>query len=575
LATLGLACLVRLVHAEPVAGHRGMVASAHPLATQAGIQMLQAGGTACDAAVATAFTLAVVEPYSSGLGGGGFALVRYAGALHYSDFREVAPKHADPNMFIRDGKAEQGLSEVGPLAVAVPGAVAGYADLHRRCGKLPFDQVLTPAIAAAEQGFPVDLRYVSHAQSRLHILRMDKEASRIFLLPGDPNDPNGAPTVPPVGHPLVQADLAKTLRTLAQEGADSFYRGSLSKRLADSLRRGGSIMTAEDLARYRVRERQPLVGFYRGALVITAPPPSSGGQILLTLLNFMETLPQGTGWHDPAWLRTFVEGAKRAYADRALIADPDFVLDTPALLGELLAKPRALAIARTFAGKPKAAADIPAGEGTRFALAHATAPPPGSHHTTHLSVIDTAGNAVSLTSTINFSWGAGWVAAGTGVLWNDEMDDFAVDVGVPNAYGIRGSAANRVAAGKTPLSSMTPTFVLAGNSLDAPLRLVVGSPGGSRIPSSVAQVVLHVLDDNLDVRTAVHLGRIHHQHLPDAVQIERYNVGTPAESWITHAGYTVKEEHPWCNVMVIAVDPDTGLRTAAADPRGVGAAMAQ
>lgn len=563
---------VRLLHAEPISGLRGMVAAAHPDAAEAGMAMLRAGGTACDAAVAMAFTLAVVEPYSSGIGGGGFALVRHDEKIQFLDFREVAPVRADPNMYMRDGVAAPELSRDGPKSVAVPGAVAGYVTLHQRCGKLPLGRVMAHAIAAAKDGFHVDLRYQKYAVSRADQLRLDPEAARIFLRP----DAKGVPQAPKVGVVLKQPELARTLRAIAVGGAKAFYTGHMAEDMVDNLRAKNGLLTVQDLADYRVRDQQPLVGSFRGNLVVTSPPPSSGGQILLTLLNVMETLPEQTRWHDATWLTTFIEASKRAYADRALLGDPEFVPAVNAQLPLLLDKARAKKLAASFAPM-KAARDVPAGEGTSIVNPTTPPAPPASErqHTTHLSVLDAAGNAVTMTTTLNYEFGAGVVAGNTGVLWNDEMDDFAVAVGVPNAYGIAGSQANRVARGKIPLSSMAPTLVFAGATEASPLRLVVGSPGGSRIPSTVAQVVLAVLDGGADVRTAANLGRLHHQHMPDEVSVEEWGMDPGTQDALRRQGYAVRQEAPWCNVMAIGIDPVTQVRTAAADPRGVGVALRQ
>jgi gamma-glutamyltranspeptidase/glutathione hydrolase len=563
-------CLIRRdAQAEPVSGTLGMVATAHPAASNAAMTMLRAGGTACDAAVAAAFTLAVAEPYSSGIGGGGLALVRHKKSTDFMDFREVAPVRADPNMYVHQGKADPLESRDGPLSVAIPGAVAGYVALHQKCGTLPLARVMAPAIDTALQGFVVDLRYHKRAVERADELRRDPEAARIFLSP----DANGVLSAPPVGSVLKQKDLAKTLKRIAQKGAAGFYKGAIADTMVKSLSQKGGIITQADLQSYKVRERAPLVGSFRGHTIITSPPPSSGGQILLTILNFMETLPSPTVWHNTAWLRRFIEASKRAYADRALLGDPAYVPELADELPLLLAKQRAIDMMPKLE-RNTPASDILAGEGTRLEKAVPKLQPQ-SDHTTHLTVVDASGNAVSMTTTLNYVFGSGVVAGNTGVLWNDEMDDFAVAVGVPNAYGISGSAANRVVHGKVPLSSMTPSFVLQSQEPNAPLELVIGSPGGSRIPSSVAQAVLAFVDGGADVLTAVSLGRLHHQHQPDEVDVERWGLDPATRDILSQAGYKLRDENPWCNVMAISIDPKTGIRTAAADPRGVGTALAQ
>lgn len=573
---VSLACVLSLVPlavaASPAAGLRGMVAAAHPQATEAGVAMLRAGGNAVDAAVATAFALAVVEPYSSGIGGGGFATLRVGEQVLFLDFREVAPAKAKRDMYVRDGDADPILSRDGILSVAVPGAVAGYLGLHQRFGKLPREQVLAPAIRLAEEGFAVSETYREDADWRLDVLRADPEAARIFLVPGADGGP---PVPPPLGHRLVQKDLALTLRTLAKEGAAAFYEGSIAKQLAADMKARGGLVTLADLARYQVREREPLIGSFRGNAVATAPPPSAGGQVVLTILNVMETQPANRAWRDPSALHLYLEASKRAFADRYLLGDPSFVKD---VTRGLVAKDRAALLVEIIGPQATSAADVPPGQGAQL-------PPPlgekerprlqQSPHTTHLCSVDAEGNAVSMTTTVNYGFGSGVVAKGTGVLWNDEMDDFAVAPGVPNAYGIVGAEANAVAPGKVPLSSMSPTLVFAGPTVRSPVRLVVGSPGGPRIPTTVAQVILNHLDAGADVGRAIAFGRVHHQHLPDKVLVERYGLDALTIADLERRGHVVEVSEAWSNASAIAIDPETGVRTGAADPRGVGVAIAE
>ncbi len=556
--------------ALPAAGMAGMVATAHPAASEAGAEILRLGGNAVDAAVASAFALAVAEPGSSGLGGGGFALVRFGEALVFVDFREVAPAKATRDMFLRDGQPDPLLSRDGALAVAVPGAVAGYVALHERFGVLPRAQVLAPAIRIAAEGFVVDERFRSSLRWRLDVLRADPEASRIFLIPGA----KGAPAqVPPLGHVLVQSDLAETLRAIADDGARPFYTGSIAHKLAADMKRRGGILDLADLAAYRVRDREPLIGSYLGHAVATAPPPSAGGEVLLTTLNVLETLPAHTPWNDPHALHLYIETLKRAYADRVLFGDPAFI-DVP--VAPLVSKERAARLVAGIGFDASPATAVAPAEGT--ALQQAPEDARGGADgpdTTHLSTIDADGNAVSLTTTVNYGFGAGIVAAGTGVLWNDEMDDFAIAPGVPNAYGVAGSEANAVAPGKIPLSSMTPTIVFAGPGVDSPVRLVVGSPGGPRIPTTVIQAIRNHLAYGADVEQAITLGRVHHQHLPDTTFYEPYTLDAATLGLLRLRGHRLQESSRWSNATVIAVDPETGLRTGAADPRGSGSAIAQ
>nr|PZM91324.1 MAG: gamma-glutamyltransferase [Pseudomonadota bacterium] len=540
--------------ALPAAGTGGMVASAHAEATHAGVEMLRQGGNAADAAVATAFALAVAEPYASGIGGGGFALVRMGGELVFLDFREVAPAAANRDMYLRDGRPIPELSTDGPLAVAVPGAVAGYLELHARWGKLPRAKVLEPAIRLAHEGVVIDERYRGYARHRLPVLRADPEAARIFLHDGE---------VPPLGWKLKQPELARTLEILAESGPAPFYEGEIATAIAADLARRGGILTEADLSAYRVRERKPLVGTYLGHAVATAPLPSSGGMIVLSVLNALESLPPQTPWRDPVALHLYIEAAKRAFADRRLLADPAFV-DVP--VDRLVSKERA----RNWVEEIGFLATPP----EAIAPGGAESPREGAH-TSHLSVVDREGNAIALTTTINTPFGAGIVARGTGILLNNEMDDFAAAPGVPNAYGIVGSEANAIAPGKVPLSSMAPTLVFSGPTTDSPVRLVVGSPGGSRIPTTVVQVIFHHLFHGMPIDQAIAQGRIHQQHLPEVVYVEPYALDAATAGLLMLRGHKLVETGPWSNATAIAIDPETGIRTGAADPRGVGMAMAE
>lgn len=567
LATLLCLFLALPAGALPAIGRKGMVATAHPAASAAGVEMLRQGGNAVDAAVASAFALAVVEPYSSGIGGGGFALVRFGDELAFLDFRETAPAAATRDMFLRDGKPAPEISRDGPLAAGVPGAVAGYLELHERWGKLKRAAVLAPAIRLAEQGFPVSDRYQEYARWRLGVLRADPEAARIFLVPGA-----DGPEVPPIGHRIVQPDLARTLRAIAKSGAAGFYRGEVARKLAADMKARGGLVTLADLSSYEVVDRTPLVGSYRGHAIATAPPPSAGGSVLLTVLNVLETLPKDTPWRDPAALHLYVEALKRAYADRALFGDPRFV-DVP--VQPLVAKDRARRLVARIGNRATPALDVPPAQDTAVQAEPREVSPSTGTDTTHLSAVDAQGNAVSMTTTVNYGFGAGIVAKGTGVLWNDEMDDFSIAPGVPNVYGVVGSEANAVAPGKRPVSSMVPTIVFAGDSVQSPVRLVVGAPGGPRIPTTVLQVIHNHLAYGADVEQAVAFGRVHHQHLPDVTLVEPFALDATTANLLRLRGHVIEEAVRWGNATAIAVDPETGVRTGAADPRGIGVALAE
>ncbi len=555
--------------AAPVEGMRGMVVSAHPLATQAGLTMLRQGGNAADAAAATAFALAVVEPSASGLGGGGFALTRFRKQLDFMDFRETAPKAATRGMFQKpDGTHDALASRDGALAAGVPGAVAGYLELQRSHGRLARAQVLAPAIRLTREGFPVDERYRFYAVRRLAELARDPEAAGIFLVPGR----NGGFDVPPWGHRIVQKDLGRTLEAISRHGMKAFYGGEIADRLAADMKRRGGLVTADDLAAYRVRHREPLVGSYRGHTIATAPPPSAGGHIVLSLLAAVEGFPPTVPRNDASRLAAYVAASRQVYADRVLFGDPAFVPDpTP----QLTRKDRLQALVQSL--PVKAAEKVVPGAGSPLAREEG-APADEGHNTTHLSVVDAEGNAVAMTTTVNYWFGAAIVAAGTGVLWNDQMDDFATSAGAANAWSLVGSSANAVAPGKIPLSSMSPTLVFAGESTADPLELVIGAPGGPRIPMQVAQAIDARLTWNEDVAAALALPRIHHQWMPDSLFCERFALDPATMRLLEQAGYRIEEEtehRRWGNGMAIAIDPVTGLRTGAADPRGIGTAAAE
>lgn len=556
--------------AEPVSTKQGVVATAHPAGSRAGLEMLQAGGNAADAAAAAAFVLGVVEPYSSGLGGGGFATIRFGDKVVFVDFREEAPKKAARDMYMEAGEPQPERSRDGILAAGVPGAVAGYLHLQQTYGKLPRKRVLEPAVRLAEEGFTVDARFRAYAEWRLDVLRRDREAARIFLVPGE----DGQARVPPLGHRIVQKDLATTLRAIAAKGESAFYSGKVAKRLAADMKSRGGLIRKDDLAAYHVVERAPIVGHYRGHAIASAPPPSSGGQILLTILNVMETLPDGHAWHSTDALHTYIEAAKRAFADRQLLGDPEFVED---ITDNLIAKDRAALLAKVIGKHATPSEDVPPGQGAQLppGTLPKREPAPEGQDTTHLSVLDRSGNAVAMTTTVNYGWGAGVVAKGTGVIWNDEMDDFAIAPGVPNTYGIVGSEANGVQPRKRPLSSMAPTLVFQGASTQTPVRLVVGSPGGPRIPTTVAQVILNHLAYDAPIDRAVALGRVHHQHLPQTVYVERFALDPATRRALEARGHKLEITDTWSNANAIAVDPETGVRTAAADPRGIGAALTE
>ncbi len=551
-----LAALLALALSVTAASPRGAIATAHPLASEAGAAVLRAGGNAVDAAVAAAFALSVVENQSSGLGGGGFALVYDANEkkVHALDFREVAPGRARPDMFLKDGAPQPKRSLDGGLAVAVPGAVRGYAELARRFGTKPLQELVGPAAVLAERGFRVGRVYAEAAARRLECLAADRAAAREFLGKGPDGKP--APLLP--GARLVRADLARTLRAVGRGGADAFYAGPLADRIVEAVRARGGVLSKEDLARYAVRERAPVEGRYRGRRIVSFPPPSSGGAIVIALLQALEGEdPRGGGYRPERFLHAMIELEKRLYARRAsTFADPAFVPGVAKSVEELLSPAAASALRAQVGERATPAADVPAGR---------EAP-----HTTHVSVVDADGNAVSLTTTVNYWFGACVVVPGTGILLNDEMDDFEAAPGVPNAYGLVGTGLNAPQPGKSPLSSMAPTFLFDAKDR---LELVVGSPGGSTIPTTIAQVIVHWVDDGMRLDEALGASRLHHQHLPDAVQVEPNGLEAATARALEARGHVLQATpRPLGNAQAVRIDWETGLREAASDPRFEGAA---
>lgn len=567
---LALALLVALPAWAATPYRGGAVATAHPVASAAALEMLNKGGNATDAAVAAAFVLAVVGPYHSGVGGGGFALVHEAkkGATSVLDFREVAPRAATRDMYVKDGQVVPGLSTDGATSVAVPGAVAGYLELLKKHGKLSPAVVLAPAIRAAREGFWVTPKYQQMATSRLSCLAKDPEAARIFLA----KNAEGAWDVPPIGHLVKQPDLARTLQAIAKQGAKAFYTGPIAKAIADTVKAGGGVLTQEDLANYKTRSHAPLEGTYRGHRILTMPPPSAGGLAVVQVLGALERrYPQGLPYRDPRALHTYAEAVRRVYVDRVkYLGDPAFV-EIPL---QRLASPGYIADLAGSIDPDKAtpsASLLPPVEG---APASTLPPEPEKKNTTHISVIDKDGNAVAMTTTVNYAFGSCLVARGTGVLLNDEMDDFAARPGVPNAYGLVTGEPNAIAPGKVPLSSMSPTLVFAKEDPQR-VMLAVGSPGGSTIPTTVIQVISNVVDHGMDLTRAVGEGRLHHQYLPDELWVDRWALEPTTQAALEALGHKLRRVDAWGDAEAVMSDPRTNLRYAASDPRNEGAALGQ
>ena len=546
----------------------GVVATAYPDASRAALEMLDRGGNAVDAAVAAAFAAGVVGPYHNGLGGGGFALVyQAAGRTTLAlDFREVAPAAASRDMYLRDGKVVSELATDGALAVAVPSAAQGYLALLSRAGTLKPSVVLAPAIRLAREGFLVTPKYQAMARLRVDCLAKDSEAARLFLRPGA----DGAPAVPVLGTRLRQPELARTLERLSQQGAAAVTQGSIARAVEETVKARGGILTAEDLARYRVRWREPLRGSYRGHALAVFPPPTAGGVTVLQVLGMLEALrPGGLDRRGVEDLHLYIETLRRAYVDRARwLGDPGFS-DIP--LQRLLSTDYLQAQAASIDVKkatPSAALlpqALPGGTPTPAAEAK---------HTTHLSVLDRWGNAVALTTTLNGAFGSCLVARGTGILLNNQMDDFAAQPMRPNMYGVVTGEANAIAPGKTPLSSMSPTLVFQKAHPERVL-LALGSPGGSTIPTTVLQVLVNVLDARMDLVRAVGAGRVHHQWLPDAVVVDRESVEPATRAALEAMGHSFKLVEALGDAEAVMEDEDTGLRTTTSDPRNEGAALGQ
>jgi gamma-glutamyltranspeptidase / glutathione hydrolase len=540
---------------QPTRSPQGMVTSAHPLASQAGLSILKQGGNAVDAATATTLAISVVEPYSAGIGAGGFLLYRQAstGTIKALDFREKAPLKATEKMYLdAQGRVRPNASTDGYLAVGVPGTIAGLAEVQQRYGRLPWATVVQPAIALAEKGFVVSDRLSQNTQLRLAVFNRNPAAQAIFA-------PNGKPLQPRAR--LVQTDLGRTLRTVAQN-PKLFYTGGIAKAIAQDMRLHGGLITLADLKAYKPTWRNPVCGTFKQMQVCSMPPPSSGGVHLIQLLNLWSGAKlDNQPWHSLDALHFMTEAMKIVYADRAVhLGDPGFVkVPVAALINPAYANLRRSEISMTQA---RSATQVKAASPEmlqRFSKKSE------STETSHISVVDKDRNAVSLTFTLNLSFGAGVVAKGTGIMLNNEMDDFAIAPNTPNAFGLVGNQANAIAPGKIPLSSMTPTLVTENGKL----KLAVGSPGGSTIITTVFQILLNNLVYKMDAGQAVSAPRIHNQWLPDQLRVEKGGLNTVTLNELKARGQVVEERSPWGNANLIVVKPDNTLE-GAADPRGEG-----
>jgi len=545
---------------RPTHAPHAIVASVHELASRAGVEMMQSGGNAVDAAVATGFALAVVHPQAGNLGGGGFLLLRTAtGETHFIDFRERAPAAATENMYLDpQGNVIQHLSVIGYKSIGVPGSIAGLVYAEKKYGKLSLEKVIAPAIKLAREGFP--LAYEDAEDLKDEDLTKFADSKRIFQRDGNFYKP---------GEILKQPELARTLERIAKN-PDDFYHGALARELATAIQKSGGLITSDDLADYEVKEREPIRGTYRGYDIISAPPPSSGGVALVETLNILEgfDLPK-FGNRSAANIHLSAEAFRRAFYDRTdFLGDPDFAkIPVPQLVDKKYAAAWRDSIDPNHASVSKDLKRPPFHELERVAhLSPRAVREP--ENTTHYSVVDPEGSAVAVTTTLNDSFGSRVTAEGLGFLLNDEMDDFAAKQGVPNAYGLIQGPANAIGPGKRPLSAMTPTIVLK----DGKLFLVLGSPGGPTIITTVANILMGVVDFSLDLQEAVNAPRFHHQWLPDEILVEE-RLSPDTMNLLRSKGHKLKVEHFWGDGECIMIDPKTGERLGSSDGRNNGKAV--
>ncbi|MET3459943.1 gamma-glutamyltransferase [Variovorax atrisoli] len=528
---LAVAGATHAASVAPVAAENGMVVSAQHLATKVGVDVLKRGGNAVDAAVAVGYALAVVYPAAGNLGGGGFMTVQLAdGRKTFLDFREKAPLAATANMYLdKDGNVIKGLSTKGHLAVGVPGSVSGMEYAREKYGTMKRGELLAPSIQLAEKGFALEQGDIDLLATATADFKEDPATAAIFLNKGEPYK---------VGDKLVQEDLAKTLREISAKGTDGFYKGWVGNAIVASSQAGKGLITQADLDQYKTREMAPVECDYRGYRVVSAPPPSSGGVIICEMLNILEGYPlKDLGYRSAQAVHYQIEAMRHAYVDRnSYLGDPDFVKNP---LDRLLDK--------GYAEKIRAVID-PKKAGVSKDIKPGVAPHEGSN-TTHYSIADKWGNAVSVTYTLNDWFGAKVTAAKTGVLLNDEMDDFTSKVGVPNLYGLVQGEANKIEPGKRPLSSMSPTIV----SKDGKPVMVVGTPGGSRIITAVMLTMINAIDYGMNVQEAVDAPRFHQQWLPDVTNVETYALSPDTRKILTDMGHNLGVPQPANHLAAIIV----------------------
>ena len=543
-AVLALALLFTdLIHAAELPATRGIVASVHPLATEAGLNVLKSGGNAVDAAVAVGFTLGVVDTHNSGIGGGCFMLIRLAnGKIVAIDGREMAPGAATRDMYLRSGKADTELSQTGPLASGVPGELAAFDYAVRQFGMKPLSDLILPAAVIAERGFVVTEGFANRLSSVADDLAKFDASRAIFLRNGEPVK---------AGEILRQRDLATTYRAIAAQGSDWFYRGPFAQAAGQWMQANGGIMTAADFANYHIVLREPVATTYRGHKIVSFPPPSSGGVHVVEMLNILERfnlkkLDEATRLH------VIAEAMKLAFADRAhWLGDPDYAKVPRGLISKRYAASLARRIHLDRVREVPTHGTPPKWERDLF-----------EKHTTHFSVADAEGNWVAVTATINTSYGSKVVIPGTGVVLNNQMDDFSIQPGVPNAFGLIGAEANAVAPGKRPLSSMTPTIVFDGRK---PI-IALGAAGGPKIISAVLQELVAILDLGMTPAEALAAPRIHHQWSPDELLMEK-RLPEALQAALAQRGHTVKELNALSVSQIVARSTDGKSFIGAADPR--------
>lgn len=528
----------------------GAVVTAHPIASAIGVDILKKGGNAIDAAIAVKFALAVVYPNAGNIGGGGFMLYRSnTGEVAALDFREKAPLAASRDMYLdQDGNPITDLSLYGQLAAGVPGSVAGMDEAYKKYGSLPWKELLAPAIRLAREGFPITTQQADEFNRYKQRFQQHNTGSPAII----------KDNLWLQGNLFVQKELGETLERIAQQGRDGFYKGKTADYIVQEMKRGNGIVSHQDLVDYEAIWRSPIVGEYKGHKIISMPPPSSGGIALLALLQSIEHYPlRQWGFQSDSTVRAIVEAERRVYADRAThMGDPDFYkIPVAALTDAQFNKDR---MSKVSLAKATNSEDVKA---SKF---------PGyeSEETTHFSIVDKAGNAVSLTTTINGSYGSCVWVDGAGFLLNNEMDDFSVKPGSPNMYGLLGGKANAIQPGKRMLSAMTPTIVEKGGKL----RMVVGTPGGSTIITSVLQTIINVLEFDMTAQESVSAARFHHQWKPDYIDVEDGAIDAKTRQSLENNGYKINKRGPIGRVENIVVLPNGRLQTGA-DPRGDDKAM--